>query len=240
MTRISPSEPAARRLVRAVRGVKRARARVCGAARRASPREKIIARLARKIGYPREVVAETVGADLELHKPRAMPADIFGPIHDAFYGRRGRDPVRALDPADESGDRERRADLRERLDPERSARADREGRIGTNPRRKRRRSNPALPTRAQLEQGVELFRKWSGFDAGSIDRRRVPAGTPRVLVKLGDLVAIGYRSDKWGGKKRDYIHETKRPHPSLFATPDGRRLVILGGAVRVRPEGLVG
>lgn len=87
---------------------------------------------------------------------------------------------------------------------------------------------------------VEVFGDFHDFDAGAVEVREVPDDTPPVLARLGELRGVIYRSDKWVGHERDYIHETEAPFPELFATPDGERLVILGGAVRVRPEGLVG
>lgn len=92
----------------------------------------------------------------------------------------------------------------------------------------------------KVSKALSLFRSWTDREAGAVDVAEVPDGTPAVLVKLGELSGIVYRSDKWVGRTREYMHETRRPRPSLCATPDGRRLVILGGAVRVRPEGLVG
>lgn len=92
----------------------------------------------------------------------------------------------------------------------------------------------------QVEAALELFREFHGFDAEAFDVETVPDGTPAVLVRLGELQAVVYRSDKWDGKARDYIHETRRPRPELCSTPDGRQLVLLGGAVRVAAEGLVG
>lgn len=92
----------------------------------------------------------------------------------------------------------------------------------------------------KVRRGLELFRKWSGREAGAVETREVPRGTPSVLVQLGELMGVAYRSDKWGGRPRNYFHETERPRPILASSVDGRRLFILGGAVTVRPEGLVG
>lgn len=96
------------------------------------------------------------------------------------------------------------------------------------------------PKAGEVNRALGLFRSWAGRDAESVEVAQLPPGSPRVLVRLGDLMGVLYRSDKWGGKARDYIHETDRPRPSLFATPDGRMLVLAGGKIRVRPEGLVG
>lgn len=93
---------------------------------------------------------------------------------------------------------------------------------------------------AKVKRGLELFRKWSGRDAGRVEVRSVPRGTPAVLVQLGELVGVAYRSDKWTRRARDYFHETRRPYPILASNVEGSRLFILGGAVKVRPEGLVG
>lgn len=73
---------------------------------------------------------------------------------------------------------------------------------------------------------------------------RVPP-RPRALAKLGDLVSVVYRSNKYAGtpdnpQGRPQLHEhrTKRPHPVLAADPDGH-IHIVGGRMIPTADGLV-
>ena len=97
------------------------------------------------------------------------------------------------------------------------------------------------PNSQAVGRALKLSRAWHGAEAERISVRSVPDGSPSVLVELGELTDIGYRSGKWGHRPgRYYTHRTRRPRPSLCATPDGRQLVVVGGGIRVRSEGLVG
>jgi hypothetical protein len=66
------------------------------------------------------------------------------------------------------------------------------------------------------------------------------------MVRLGELEALVYRSDKWAGgpdnprgKQLLYEHTTQRPRPVLATDPDGRDFFIVGGKMRVTADGLV-
>jgi len=59
------------------------------------------------------------------------------------------------------------------------------------------------------------------------------------LAQLGDVLEIGYKSDKWNQEPTDYLHEFETP-PQLFATRDGRSLVITGGNLRIKSSGING
>lgn len=67
-----------------------------------------------------------------------------------------------------------------------------------------------------------------------------PRRIPGTLVKLGDMTEIVYRSPKYDGEQKTYVHKTGRPHPVLATDPDGKHLYIVGGKVRVTADGLVG
>lgn len=93
---------------------------------------------------------------------------------------------------------------------------------------------------AQLQDALALFEEWHDRPPRILAIRDVPDDTPPVLVRLGDVRGILYRSDKWTGEPTDYIHETEAPRPELFATPDGERIVILGGDMIATAAGLEG
>jgi len=95
-------------------------------------------------------------------------------------------------------------------------------------------------SRAELGEAFDLFREWHDRAPDSVEIGDVPPDTPPVLVRLGDVRGVLYRSDKWGGKAHDYIHETERPDPGLYATPDGARVIILGGGLVATGAGLEG
>jgi hypothetical protein len=63
---------------------------------------------------------------------------------------------------------------------------------------------------------------------------------PPVVVQLGDLVGLIYRSDKWQpGAPRTYIHFMRQP-PRLVSDPAGRQLFLVGGSYRITGEGIEG
>jgi len=63
---------------------------------------------------------------------------------------------------------------------------------------------------------------------------------PPVVVQLGDLVGLIYRSDKWQrGEPRTYIHVLRDP-PRLVSDIGGRQLFMLGGSYRVTARGIEG
>jgi hypothetical protein len=63
---------------------------------------------------------------------------------------------------------------------------------------------------------------------------------PPVVVQLGELVGLIYRSDKWQpGEPRTYIHVLRDP-PRLVSDIAGRQLFMLGGSYRVTSRGIEG
>jgi hypothetical protein len=62
---------------------------------------------------------------------------------------------------------------------------------------------------------------------------------PPVVVELGRLVAVMYRSDKWVGHPRTYIHYME-DLPRLVSDVTGRQLFVVGGNYRVTARGIEG
>jgi hypothetical protein len=82
----------------------------------------------------------------------------------------------------------------------------------------------------------------SGFLREGADVLRVsfPRVIPPVLIQLGDLVGLIYRSDKWqDGAPRTYIH-FMRQRPRLLCDTGGRQLFLVGGSYRVTRRGIEG
>jgi hypothetical protein len=95
--------------------------------------------------------------------------------------------------------------------------------------------NPAPP----LEAAAQVFRRFNSTQP----LRVVPVKLhrPRALAKLGDAVAVVYRSGKWGrSAKTRYVHSFS-PGTKLYADERGRRqLLILGPRLQVTSRGIVG
>jgi hypothetical protein len=63
---------------------------------------------------------------------------------------------------------------------------------------------------------------------------------PPVVVQLGTLAGLIYRSDKWTpGTARSYLHMMEST-PLLVCDPSGRQLYVLGGNYRVTERGIEG
>jgi hypothetical protein len=68
-----------------------------------------------------------------------------------------------------------------------------------------------------------------------ISRRRL---VPPVMVELGDLLGVIYRSDRGRpGRPRTYIHLMRYP-PILASDVEGRQLYVVGGRYRVTGRGI--
>ena len=93
--------------------------------------------------------------------------------------------------------------------------------------------------REALRQSARTFRKWHGFDASSLVEVKGNQRIPRVLVALGMIPALVYKSDKWSGRMTTYEHKTREPRPLLCTGPDGKGLFIIGGRVKVTADGLI-
>lgn len=102
------------------------------------------------------------------------------------------------------------------------------------------RSNPRPFVGDELERARDTFNMWHEFDSHKLERVAVPSRTiPRHLVKLGEVVRIDYKSNKWEGQPVTYTHSTKRPRPLLVTDPDARQLFLVGGKMRPTADGLV-
>jgi hypothetical protein len=98
----------------------------------------------------------------------------------------------------------------------------------------------SLALSGYVRQGEALYRQFNRFNPRCIVRERHSRMMPPVVVQLGDLVGLIYRSDKWlPGKPRTYIHFMENP-PRLVSDVGGRRLFVVGGSYRVTVRGIEG
>jgi hypothetical protein len=73
--------------------------------------------------------------------------------------------------------------------------------------------------------------------------RRIKAPKPLsgAVAKIGEAVAVVYRSKKFDGKSKDYEHEFKSPKPLLVADPKSGDLNLVRGNSRygLTPDGII-
>ena len=100
----------------------------------------------------------------------------------------------------------------------------------------RSQNNPS----AAIAEGMKLFGKFHGFEAGRVTNVQINTKIPGQLVQIGVLKEIVYHSDKDSpGKLKRYLHDFKKPFPVLCTDVKGNRLFILGGGYKVKAEGIV-
>jgi hypothetical protein len=94
------------------------------------------------------------------------------------------------------------------------------------------------PSEAEWQAVVDLFCEFHDFEPTSAVVRKVDSLViPDVLVRLGDLVEVTYRSNKFDKRSRLYIHKFGRDKPILAASGDGK-LFIIGGGFKITERGI--
>lgn len=89
-----------------------------------------------------------------------------------------------------------------------------------------------------LKEAASLYHNFSGHEAEVVGEMAKPT-IPDVLVAIGDCDGILYTTVR-DGKTERYIHEfQKRSRPLLASSPDGKMLVLLGGAYDFTERGIV-
>lgn len=62
---------------------------------------------------------------------------------------------------------------------------------------------------------------------------------PKEWVKIGKAFEIAYKSNKWDGKERHYVHKLKK-HGTILVSPKGDLVLITDLKLSIRKEGLTG
>ena len=89
-------------------------------------------------------------------------------------------------------------------------------------------------------EGATLYSAFNRFGPSQVVSVCHPRLMPPVVVELGDLMGLIYRSDKGqAGRPRTYIHFMETP-PRLVTNIEGTQLYIVGGSYRVTPQGIEG
>jgi hypothetical protein len=102
--------------------------------------------------------------------------------------------------------------------------------------------NPVPPSSKSLtlqtEKAISLYKRFSGHQAKAIGKVAKPE-IPDVLVAIGEITGVAYQTRR-DGKLEDYMHEFHRGSRPLFAvSPDGKMIVLLGGAYDFTERGIV-
>jgi hypothetical protein len=93
---------------------------------------------------------------------------------------------------------------------------------------------------ADVRQGAALYRTFNRFEASHVMKVKHARAIPPVVVELGELVGLMYRSDKWHkGRPQTYVHFMEQP-PRLVSNAKGTQLYIVGGSYRVTERGIEG
>jgi hypothetical protein len=91
-----------------------------------------------------------------------------------------------------------------------------------------------------MRQGADLYQAFNGFGPSRVTKIHHSRVIPPVVVALGELVGLIYRSDKGQpGQPLTYIHRMENP-PRLVSNIDGTQLYVVGGSYRVTPQGIEG
>jgi hypothetical protein len=99
-------------------------------------------------------------------------------------------------------------------------------------------SNPGNPEDIEKASQFSEDFHW-GIPAKKVARRKV-SPPPKVGVKLGELVAVTYRTRKRGESATDFYHEFGKPgkKPQLVMDARSKRLHIVGGGYTVTSRGI--
>jgi len=97
----------------------------------------------------------------------------------------------------------------------------------------------AMPIQ-RMRRGMGLYHAFNGFEPSHVVKVHHPRVIPPVVVELGELVGLMYRSDKGQpGQPRTYIHRMENP-PRLVSNIEGTQLYIVGGSYQITPQGIEG
>jgi hypothetical protein len=103
-------------------------------------------------------------------------------------------------------------------------------------------STQVQPASAQqeIQAGMHLYQEFNHFQPSQLTKVQHCRQMPPVVVELGELVGVIYRSDKGSpGYPRVYIHRMEDP-PRLVSNVEGTQLYIVGGSYRITEQGIEG
>ena len=87
-------------------------------------------------------------------------------------------------------------------------------------------------------RGRKLYKTFHKFDAKKVSNIFIDFDPNDYFVQLGTVQEIVYRSDKWDGKKTDYIHSFKKK-PKLITNSKGNLLLLVDGSFSITDRGIL-
>jgi len=91
-----------------------------------------------------------------------------------------------------------------------------------------------------VKAASRLFERFHRFAPEEVTRIRCSRMIPPVLMRVGELRGLIYRSDRGQcGSPRTFIHFMRTP-ATLACDPQGRQLYVMGGRYRVTRKGIEG
>ncbi len=94
------------------------------------------------------------------------------------------------------------------------------------------------PSDGEWQAVVRLFDEFHDFEPTTAVAYKIDSlSIPGVLVRLGDLIEITYKSNKFDKRSRLYVHKFGANKPVLAASKDGK-LFIIGGGYRITGRGI--
>ncbi len=91
-----------------------------------------------------------------------------------------------------------------------------------------------------IRQGEALYREFNRFESSKFVTVQHSRVIPPIVVDLGELVGLIYRSDKGQpGQPQAYIHFMQAP-PRLVSNIEGNQLYIVGGNYQITRQGIEG
>lgn len=94
------------------------------------------------------------------------------------------------------------------------------------------------PSENEWQAVVRLFDEFHDFEPTTAVVYKVDSlEIPGVLVRLGDLVEVTYKSNKFDRRSRLYVHKFGSDKPVLAASKDGK-LYIVGGGYKITGRGI--
>lgn len=98
--------------------------------------------------------------------------------------------------------------------------------------------NMAKKSQSQISKAAKLFEDWSEYEASFLSGHSI---SEKKLKKYGTIKRIKYASEKWTKRTEWYVHEFKsKPNVFLNDLDEPNFIVVRGGRLKVKPEGIVG
>lgn len=93
-------------------------------------------------------------------------------------------------------------------------------------------------TRTEAQRAALLYERFTGHDAGIVEKIAKPK-IPDAVAVIGPCDFVGYTTQR-DGNTEQYIHKFKAADkPLLCVSPDGRQILLIGGAYVFTDRGIV-